>query len=547
MNDTVFSIYTSGIPEGTPSTGVQDIKTQDLTRQLYIRNCDQKMAGNLSSIYQTLISLLNLSKESFYYKDEIVNTFLEKMTGSITSTVHQHEEKLAHYVLGDSTPRRILTYILASKFKRSSVPAIVDEPLTAELVNAVLRQIVQQKYEQRVPSGDIQDEFIRLLSGEQQSLMEISYTKQQQKQKQKQKNKNQDSDTMAIFNKKNQLDLGIKTDNYFQYMLTPETDLPRILLGLPVPVPILSLTYVSDGRECAVNVYPTVQFLYSHHIKGAYITDEVRQAVRRFGLELDSTTFCADFLAAAERNQAAPPAGGDGGLAVGQMVLLHSMTHEEFNGQRGTIVLPLNANGYWGIKLLNSPTNKPSGVRPECIEVVDGKWLSPGAGGTVAPDSSDAVKHLQVNVRLNHICQSPQYTLAALQEGVYVIGMKDQFNIHDMGSHPLCAQVQYVADEMGFVMYDINPGPTPAAMKNVDSFGPYFVEQYILMEALTKHEVALNVLDYYVSHRSKLQASLSGYNEAQGKGFICWRFLMNEAVKAAAAQGECSDAALTHT
>ena len=48
-----------------------------MTRQLYVRNCDCKMAGNLSSIYQTLISLLNLSNQSFYYCDEIVNTFLE--------------------------------------------------------------------------------------------------------------------------------------------------------------------------------------------------------------------------------------------------------------------------------------------------------------------------------------------------------------------------------------------------------------------------------------------------------------------------------------
>ena len=64
---------------------------------------------------------------------------------------------------------------------------------------------MQQKFEQRAPSGDVYDQFIRLLSGEQQSLMEISYTKQQQKQKQKQSNKNADADTMALFNKKHQL------------------------------------------------------------------------------------------------------------------------------------------------------------------------------------------------------------------------------------------------------------------------------------------------------------------------------------------------------
>ena len=55
------------------------------------------------------------------------------------------------------------------------------------------------------------------------------------------------------------------------------------------------------------------------------------------------------------------------------------------------------------------------------------------------------------------------------------------------------------------------------------------------MEVLSKHEVAQNVLDYYVNHKSKLEDSLRNYSESQGKGFICWRFLMNEAIKAEAA------------
>eukprot|EP00961_Rhodomonas_salina_P204913 2766073-Rhodomonas_salina.1 len=197
MNDTRFSIYKSGVGEDHAG-GVQDIKAQALTRQLYVRNCDQKMAGNLSSIYQTLISLFNLSKESFYYCDDIVNTFLEKMTGSITGNVQHHAEQLVRYVLGRPVPAHILVHILQDKFKRSAVPAVAEQAfkLTEDVVETILREIVQQKYEQRSPSGDIHDEFIRLLSGEQQSLMEISYTKQQQKQKQKQQNKNQDSDTM---------------------------------------------------------------------------------------------------------------------------------------------------------------------------------------------------------------------------------------------------------------------------------------------------------------------------------------------------------------
>ena len=162
MNDTHFSIYMSGI-EADDAMGIGDIKKQPLTRQLYVRNCDQKMAGNLSSIYQTLISLFNLSKESFYYCDEIVNTFVEKMTGSITRNVHRHAEQLVQYVLGVPVPARILAHILEDKFKRSAVPAVASQDLTQDVVETVLREVVGQKYEQRVPTGDIYDEVIWLL------------------------------------------------------------------------------------------------------------------------------------------------------------------------------------------------------------------------------------------------------------------------------------------------------------------------------------------------------------------------------------------------
>ena len=51
--------------------------------------------------------------------------------------------------------------------------------------------------------------------------------------------------------------------------------------------------------------------------------------------------------------------------------------------------------------------------------------------------------------------------------------MKDQFNKHDLASHPLQEHIQFVADEMGFILAD----RTGAAGKSVGSFGPYFIEQ----------------------------------------------------------------------
>jgi hypothetical protein len=456
MNDTLFTIYKNGISsEDLIGGGACDIKKHSLTRQLYVRNCDLKMAGNISSIYQTLISLFNLSQQRFYYCDEIINVFLEKMEKTIETKVRGHEANLASAVFGKPLPTGILTNILRDKFEKSSLAAVKAEQLTASAVQSLLGHIVQQKFEQRVQSGDIYDEFVTFLSGEQDGVMEIAYTKQQQKQKQKQKNKNQDSDTMDIFDKKNQLIVHDETDNYFDYTLNPRKDMVKIAFSLPLSVPIFKLSYALDGKRHYINVYPTLQFLYSHHIMGDYITTEVRELVEGLG---NPEEMCAQFFAAVYNSAAS------GGSAAD------------------------------------------------------------GAGSTGAKEMGE----LGIQVLINNIRQSPQYTLAALQKGIYVIGMKDQFNIHDLPGHPMQGEIQYVADEMGFVLFD---KAAPGSNSSVDTFGPYFIEQYVLMEVLSKQEVAQNVIDYYVHNKDKLQQGLEKYTEAQGKGFICWRFVVNDATK----------------
>eukprot|EP00959_Pyramimonas_sp_CCMP1952_P006682 139560-Pyramimonas_sp.AAC.1 len=67
MNYTRFAIYiaeqTSSSSSAAGGSGVlSDIKKHALTRELYVRNCTRKIVGNLSSIYQTLVSLFNLSQ-----------------------------------------------------------------------------------------------------------------------------------------------------------------------------------------------------------------------------------------------------------------------------------------------------------------------------------------------------------------------------------------------------------------------------------------------------------------------------------------------------
>jgi hypothetical protein len=59
-----------------------------------VQNCDKKVVGNLSSIYQTLISLYNLSQNRFYYENELINMFILKMDGSIVKKLDGHLKKL---------------------------------------------------------------------------------------------------------------------------------------------------------------------------------------------------------------------------------------------------------------------------------------------------------------------------------------------------------------------------------------------------------------------------------------------------------------------
>ena len=141
-----------------------------------------------------------------------------------------------------------------------------------------------------------------------------------------------------------------------------------------------------------------------------------------------------------------------------------------------------------------------------------------------------------IQVNINHVRQNPQYTIAAIEPGIYVIGMKDQFNSFDLRMQRLRKDVHYIVDEMGFVLFD------RTASQSVDEFGPYYIEQYIIMELLSKHEVAQNVLDYYRDHKETLQRGLNSYDEKQGKGFVCWRFLINETAKAMAAAAAAAEA-----
>jgi len=141
MNDTQFAIYKSGVAPEAEGGSMRDIKSHALTRQLYVQNCDRKHAGNLSSIYQTILALFNTARQTFYYTDEIVNTFLEKLRMTINGKLQKHAEKLRRYVLGAPLPAKILEHILDGKFRRSTSAVIAEVTLTPDLVHQLLDQV----------------------------------------------------------------------------------------------------------------------------------------------------------------------------------------------------------------------------------------------------------------------------------------------------------------------------------------------------------------------------------------------------------------------
>lgn len=51
------------------------------------------------------------------------------------------------------------------------------------------------------------------------------------------------------------------------------------------------------------------------------------------------------------------------------------------------------------------------------------------------------------------------------------------------------------------------------------------------MELLSKQEVAQNVIAYFRKSSDDLQQAVDSYDSKQGKGFVCWRFLMNARIR----------------
>ena len=241
-----------------------------------------------------------------------------------------------------------------------------------------------------------------------------------------------------------------------------------------------------------------------------------------------------------------PKSESAGGIAVGQHVELHGLSDGKYNGKLG-VVMCSDGDARWGVELPGKRQGGEGATKKLSLKAANLRPVSgakPGAKpGAEEKSQASAGRQLDASVMVNLVRQNPQYSMAGLREGVYVIGMKDQLNVHDLaapGDNPLRHEVEYVSDEMGFILWERptkgsekagsaafgSAGPAVKRARSLDDFGPYFVEQYLLLDLLSKQELAQTVLDYYEHRKEKLQRGLDSYDEAQGKGFVCWRFVM---------------------
>ena len=94
------------------------------------------MAGNLSSIYQTLLALYNLAEDRFYYPGEIANVFLDKMERTLGAKAAAHLAGLSRALLG---PPAANTAPAASTAPATA--AILAHILTAKLAKAPSAQV----------------------------------------------------------------------------------------------------------------------------------------------------------------------------------------------------------------------------------------------------------------------------------------------------------------------------------------------------------------------------------------------------------------------
>jgi len=154
----------------------------------------------------------------------------------------------------------------------------------------------------------------------------------------------------------------------------------KAALHMPFAVPIVKLAYTADGgARRHISIYPTLQFLYSHHVCPEYVTPAVRQLLASFKEVCDPQEHCRRFLEATKHleesdalDAGAPSEAVDGHTSAGTA------------GPDG---------------------QQAAGPAGEGAGAAGAAGAAGGAGGAA----------LGLEVLINHVRVAPQYSLAALR------------------------------------------------------------------------------------------------------------------------------------
>ena len=105
----------------------------------------------MSSIYQTIISIYNLTRRQIYYDNDLVNIFLLKMDGSIKDRLDYHFEEVKDKVCvqrgGKAAFLKIFYNILKDKFLINDNLQKNVELNDIDMLESIIEYIIQQKFE----------------------------------------------------------------------------------------------------------------------------------------------------------------------------------------------------------------------------------------------------------------------------------------------------------------------------------------------------------------------------------------------------------------
>ena len=209
---------------------------------------------------------------------------------------------------------------------------------------------------------------------------------------------------MEAWDRRHQLPLHFECNDYYGYAKDAANDRAKALLALPIPKEIFRLSYELGGKRRVVRVFPTVQFLYSHHARPEYVDDEVKTLVGR------GERMTADGVQRPSDHR------------------VHRSGCCYVLQEDGTSVQTPRKSAETAL------VRSRSGLRRQVHDFFHAK-IGDADDGTDDDDPRPGnLEALDARVEVNRVRQNPSYSLIGIRRGVYVIGTKDQLTVHDLAA-----------------------------------------------------------------------------------------------------------------